>query len=198
MHSRVQLFPKLAFVFSLIYLGTGLIISTPVALEFHHGDASEQQQEKTPLLPRFPDLENPPTSGVPAVDIHPRIGNVIETWYSGWELTLDDFGVFLPDASASSALWQFYDLIKYRAWFLEMAHEAPASDVTFTFGALQLTFFNATRIISWGLIYDFVQNMKIRTGMGMVGRYNAFLFHRLTGDMIFVKLTLAIPPAVAA
>ena len=63
MHSRVQIFPKLALVFSLIYLGTDLIIATPVALEFHHDDVSEQQQKKTPLLPLFPDLGNPRTSG---------------------------------------------------------------------------------------------------------------------------------------
>ena len=49
----------------------------------------------------------------------------------------------------------------------------------FTFGALQITSFNATRIIiSWGLIYDSVQSMKMRTGMGMVGKYSAFLLDR--------------------
>ena len=65
MHSSIQLFS------TLIYLGADLTVSTAVALGFHHDDASEQEQEKTLLLPPFSNLENPPTSGVPAVNIHP-------------------------------------------------------------------------------------------------------------------------------
>ena len=69
----------------------------------------------------------------------------------------------------------------------------------FTFGALQITSFNATGIIiSWDLICDFVQSMEMRTGMGMVGKYSAFFLDRSTGDMIFVQLAWVIPPAVVA
>ena len=84
-------------------------------------------------------------------------------------------GVFLPDASASSASCEFYVRITSGAWFLEEAREAAVSDVNFAVGALQLTFINVTRIMSWSIIYGSVQNLKMRTGMGMAGRCNAFL-----------------------
>ena len=41
--SRIQIPSKIAFAFSLIYVGTGLIILTPGALDFYQDAASEQQ-----------------------------------------------------------------------------------------------------------------------------------------------------------
>ena len=76
---------------------------------------------------------------------------MIETWCSDRVLTLHDFGVLLPEVSALSVFWRFYDLVKHRAWLLEMARGEAASDVNFTSGALQPTFFNVTGIISWSL-----------------------------------------------
>lgn len=196
MQPFVRFLAALVLAHPIIYTSYSLTISTTAALEDRSCGRQEQQDEEARLLPPSFQRHDPTSSKFQAVDIQPRVDNSFIALYDGWTFTLQDLGVFLPAATASSALWQLYDNIIDRAQQLEVAGETPLQFPEFVLGALCLQFYNNTEVVPWSFVISFAQHMRIRARLGMVCRYNAYITDMLTGSTVLVRLGLRIPPAV--
>ena len=196
MQYLVRFLAALVLVHSVTYLSYGLTISTTAVPEDRSCERQEQQDKEARLLPSSPQPHDPASSKFQAVDIRPRVDNSFIALYDDWTFTLQDLGVFLPAATASSALWQLYDDIIDRARQLELAGEIPRQLTEFVLGALHLKFYSNTEVIPWSFVISFAQHMKIRARLGMVCRYNAYITDMRTGSTMLVRLGLRIPPAV--
>lgn len=196
MQDFIRFLAALILVHSIIYSSYGLTISTTGGLEDRGYERQEQQDEEGRLLPSSPQRHDLASSKFQAVDIQPRVDNSFIVLYDDWTFTLQDLGVFLPVATASSALWQLYDTVIDRAQQLELAGEPPLHIIEFVLGALDLKFYNTTEVIPWSFVISFAQLMRIRARLGMVCRYKAYLTDMLTGSTVLVRLGFRIPPAV--